>query len=168
MEKILIGTILRPQGLNGEIKCKLENPNYEILKNVTEVYLQNKDVPSRVVSKRFSGGYLYIKLGLIDCREKVELLRGFNIYAERKFLEIPDNEYVVSDIIGSDVVDESGASIGTLLDVQNFGATDIFVIEQYKREYLVPFVKDIVVNVLPVEKKIVVNRKNYDEAKVCE
>ena len=168
MEKILIATILRPQGLKGEIKCKLENSDFSIIKNVTEVYLEGKDIPTRIKSMTFRNGYLYLTIGTIDCREKVDLIRGFGIYAERKFLTIPDDAYMVDDLIGSTVYTEDGEAIGTLLDVQNYGASDIFVIEQYGREYMVPFVKDIVTKVNANSKTITVNKNKYNEAKICD
>ena len=52
MEKILIATVLKPQGLSGELKCKLENENYEVVKNITEVYLNDKEVPTKVAPER--------------------------------------------------------------------------------------------------------------------
>ena len=168
MEKIQIAVVVKPQGLNGELKCKLFNPNSEILKNVNKKYLEGKDVPSRVVSMRFLNDFMYLKLGTINSREKAELLRGFGIYVDKNLLEIPKDEFIISEIIGSIVQSEDGETIGTLVDVQNYGATDLFVIEQYKREYLVPFVDDIVKKVLPKQKLIVVNKTKYDEAKVCE
>ena len=168
MEKIQIAVVVKPQGLNGELKCKLFNPNNEILKNVKEIYLEGKDVPSRVVSMRFLNDFMFLKLGTITTREKADLLRGFGIYVDKNLVEIPDDEFIISDIIGSEVQDEDGNYIGTLNDVQNYGATDIFVIEQYKREYMVPFVNDIIKKILPKQKLIIVNRQNYDEAKVCE
>lgn len=168
MEKIQIATVLKPQGLNGELKCKLFNPNSEILKNVNEIYLEGKDVPSRVVSMRFLGDFMYLKLGTITSREKADLLRGFGIYIDKSLITIPDDEFIISDIIGSEVQSENGEHIGILKDVQNYGATDIFVIEQYKREYMVPFVGDVIKKVLPKQKLIIVNKNNYDEVKICE
>ena len=111
---------------------------------------------------------MYVKLGTINSREKVDLLRGFGLYAERSLISVPEDEYVIDEIIGSQVVDEDNNNIGELIDVQNYGATDLFVINQYKREYIIPFVDDIVVRIVPANKLIVVNRKKYDEAKICE
>ncbi|MBO7527469.1 MAG: 16S rRNA processing protein RimM, partial [Clostridia bacterium] len=139
-----------------------------ILKNVKEIYLEGKDVPSRIVSMRFLNEFLYLKLGTINSREKADLLRGFGVYVDKTLIDIPNNEYIISDIIGSEVLSEDGEHIGKLIDVQNYGATDLFVVEQYKREYLVPFVDDIVKKILPKQKQIIVNKKNYDEAKICE
>lgn len=168
MEKVLIATVLKPQGLNGELKCKLENENTEILKDVSEIFLGDKDVPSRIIAKRFAGGFMYIKLGVVNSREKAEFLRGYKIYANKQDIQIPEDEFLLSEIIGSKVFGLDGTLVGLLVDVQNYGATDIFVIEQYKREYMVPFVGDIFKKVDAKNKVIYVDEKKYNEAKICE
>ena len=168
MEKILIAQILKPQGLKGELKCKLLNPNYSVIENVNEIYLEGKDVPTRVKSKFYRNGYLYLTIGTIDSREKADLIRGFNIYAERKFLNIPEDEYMIDDLIGSTVYSEDGQELGNLVDIQNYGASDIFIIKQYGREYIVPFVEEIIIRVNIQSKIIVVNKLKYDEAKICD
>ena len=168
MEKILIATILKPQGLNGELKCKLENDNFDIIKDINEVFLNDKQVPTRVIAKKYRNGYLYLTLSMCNTREKADLMRNFRIFANRNDLTISDDEYMISDLINMEVVSESGDTIGKLLDVQNFGAGDILIVEQYKREYMVPFVKDIVLNVNKYTSTITVNKKKYDEAKICD
>ena len=168
MDKILIATVLKPQGLSGELKCKLENDNYSIIKNITEVYLNDKDIPTRILNKSFRLGYLYLKFNTINSREKADLLRNTKIYALRNQIEIPKEEYMVSDLIGLDVVSEAGEKIGKLTDVQNYGATDILIIEQYKREYMVPYIKSIVKKVDISNNTIVINKQKYDEAKICD
>ena len=168
MEKILIATILKPQGLNGELKCKLENDNFDIIKDINEVFLNDKQVPTRVIDKKYRNGYLYLTLSMCNTREKADLMRNFRIFANRNDLTISDDEYMISDLINMEVVSESGDTIGKLLDVQNFGAGDILIVEQYKREYMVPFVKDIVLNVNKYTSTITVNKKKYDEAKICD
>ena len=168
MEKILIAKVLKPQGLKGELKCKLENDDYSIIQNVNEIYLADKDVPCRIKEKAYRGGYWYITIGTINSREKADLIRGFKIFADKKFLTVPEDQYMIDDILGSVVYSEDGCEIGKLIDVQNYGATDLFVIQQYGREYMVPFVKDIILNVNPKLKTIIVNKSKYDEAKICD
>ena len=75
---------------------------------------------------------------------------------------------MVSDSIGLDVVSEAGEKIGKWTDVQNYGATDILIIEQYKREYMVPYIKSIVKKVDISNNTIVINKQKYDEAKICD
>ena len=168
MEKILIAKILKPQGLKGEIKCKLENDNFDIIKNITEVYLEGKDIPSRIKNMVFRGGYLYLTIGTIDSREKVDLLRGFNLYARADQIEMPEDEFMIDDLINCTVYTEEGQEIGKLVDVQNYGATDLFVVMQYGREYMFPFIDDIVKKINIQSKIIIVNKEKYDEAKLCE
>lgn len=168
MEKIEIAKVLRPHGLSGELKCKLYNPNLEFYNDLKEVYLEGKDIPSRVVSVRVLNDYIYLKLGTIDSREKADLLRGFGIYIDKSKMQIASDEYIIADLIGIDVIDENGEVIGKLVDVENYGASDILVITQYKRNYSVPFTQSIVKSVDILNKKMVIYRKNYDEAKICE
>ena len=168
MEKILIATVLKPQGLNGELKCKLENDNFDIIKDISEVFLNDKNVPTRIVDKKYRMGYLYLTLSMCNSREKAELMRNFKIYALREQLSMPDDEYMITDLIGMNVLSETGEEIGKLLDVENYGAGDILVIEQYKREYMVPFVKDIVLNINKSLNTITVNKTKYNEAKICD
>ena len=168
MEKIIIEKILKPQGLKGEIKCKLENENFSIIENITEVYLEGKDIPSRIKSMAFRGGYLYLTIGTIDSREKVDLLRGFKLYARADQITMPEDEFMIDDLIDCTVYTEEGQEIGKLVDVQNYGATDLFVVMQYGREYMFPFIDDIVKKINVQSKIITVNKQKYDEAKICE
>lgn len=168
MEKILIATVLKPQGLLGELKCKLENENFDVIKDISEVYLNDKDIPTRIAKKSFRAGYLYLQFNTINSREKADLMRNTKIYAKREQISIPENEYMITDLIGLNVVSENGEDIGKLVDVQNYGASDILIIEQYKREYMVPFVKDIVKRVSVTAGIVVVDKNKYDEAKICD
>lgn len=168
MDKILIATVLKPQGLSGELKCKLENENSDMIKDITEVYLNNKDVPTRIVKKRFLAGYMYVQFGTVNSREKADLLRNTKIYANREDILLQKNEYMIGDLVGLNLVDENMQTIGKLIDVQNYGASDILIVEQYKREYMVPFVKDIVLNVNIKDGYITIDKKKYDEAKICD
>lgn len=168
MEKILIAKVLRPQGLKGEIKCKLENDDFSVIENITEVFLEGKDIPSRIKSMAFRNGYLYLTIGTIDTREKVDLIRGFNLYARADQIKIPENEFMIDDLINCTIYSEDGKEIGKLIDVQNYGATDLFVVMQYGREYMFPFVDDIVKKINVQAKIIIVDKQKYDEAKICE
>lgn len=168
MEKILIATVLKPQGLLGELKCKLENENFDVIKDISEVYLNDKDIPTRIAKKSFRSGYLYLQFNTINSREKADLMRNTKIYAKREQIEIPENEYMITDLIGLSVVSVAGEAIGTLVDVQNYGATDILIVEQYKREYMVPFVNDIVKKVNIKQGIIIVDKNKYEEAKICD
>jgi len=168
MEKILIATILKPQGLSGELKCKLENENFDVIKNVTSIYLNEKEIPTRVIKKSYNNGYLYLTLGTINSREKAELVRNFKVYANKEDVIIPEDEYIIDDLVGSVIYSEDNQEIGKIIDIQNYGAGDLIVVMQHKREYMVPFLKDLIIKFVPNNKMVWFNKQLYDEVKVCD
>ena len=67
---------------------------------------------------------------------------------------------------GKDVVSESGEYIGVLVDIESYGSADVLTILEDKREYKIPFLTSIVLNVN--DNNIVVDKSKYDEVKICE
>lgn len=68
----------------------------------------------------------------------------------------------VADIVGSEVVDQSGVTLGILEDVlpSGGGGNDIWVVRSPslpKGEMLIPALKSVVLSVDPEQKKIIVN-----------
>jgi 16S rRNA processing protein RimM len=62
--------------------------------------------------------------------------------------------YQVSDLAGCSVVTEQGETLGELVDVLPSGGHDIFVVQQGKREFLIPALKDIVRNIDLAHKRL--------------
>ncbi len=55
--------------------------------------------------------------------------------------------YRVNDLDGCAVVTENGETLGTLKDVYPTGANDVFVVRGEEREYLIPALKDVVLEI---------------------
>ena len=62
--------------------------------------------------------------------------------------------------------DENNQHIGEVLSVQNYGASDILEVKDKWATFLVPFIKEVFVDVDINAKKITVNRKKYEEYKL--
>ena len=70
---------------------------------------------------------------------------------------VSDTSYFIADIIGLEVRDAvSGTVYGTLKDVINYGASDIYVISDGKKEYMLPATEDMVEEIV-LESHISVN-----------
>ena len=68
--------------------------------------------------------------------------------------ELEDDEYYIADLIGMDVVLEDGSKFGTLKDVMETGANDVYVVEDTKgAEVLLPAIKECILDV-DVEKNV--------------
>jgi 16S rRNA processing protein RimM len=78
--------------------------------------------------------------GIAD-RSTAEALRGTLIEVERDALPpLDEAEYYHSDLIGLACVDRTGAPIGTVAAVENFGAGDLLEVElEGGKKSLIPF-----------------------------
>lgn len=166
MEKLLIGKIIKPQGVKGECKIYPLTNDLSLFDNIKEVYLDNQVYKVESLVVRF--GFAYMKVESIIDRNMAEKLRNKKVYIAKDNASLKEDEYFIDDIIGFEVVDEYNDSVGKLINVEQFGAADVFVIYANKREYRVPFIADIVKKVDLINHTIIVDKKNYNEAKICE
>lgn len=164
MSRIVIGEILKPQGIKGEVKVKMKEE--EFFSNLSFVYLKSEK--TNITNLVIRGGYAYIKFEGCEDRNKAELLRGIRLKVDRECLPtFGDDEYLIEDLIELSVVDEEGFEIGEVKDILQYGATDIVVTGGKYGKWQFPLIKDIVVSVKISEKKIVVNREMFEGVK-CE
>jgi 16S rRNA processing protein RimM len=81
-------------------------------------------------------------------RDSAAQLRGHEVALPRDALpETGPNEYYWADLIGLEVVNTEGASLGTVASLFSNGAHDVMRIEAGKDERLVPFVGAVIRNV---------------------
>ena len=65
-----------------------------------------------------------------------------------KAVPLEEDEYFVADMIGMKVITEDGTEFGTLSDVMETGANDVYVIDSKEHgEVLMPAIKECVLNV---------------------
>lgn len=93
-------------------------------------------------------GFVYIKFKSINTRNDAEKYRNKTIKIEKSLLEETkeEDDFLVDDLIGMLLYDDKGEYVGQIVDILNYGATDIFVIEKEERQYEVPYVKDVFVS----------------------
>ena len=58
------------------------------------------------------------------------------------------DEYFIADLIGTKAIDEQEEEIGTIVDVLQTGANDVYVVKTpQKKEVLIPAIKDCILEV---------------------
>jgi len=156
-----VGKIICPWGIRGQVKVEPLTDDPKRFKNLPEVFIEFTDSPVffKIESVAFVKNYFpIIKLEGINSRQEAETLRGYYIKIPRKYaVKLPKGHFFICDIIGLHVYDESGTYIGTVKDVLQTGANDVYVVEsQDKKEILIPAIKQVVINVdLDNEKMII-------------
>ncbi len=166
MSVLVVGEILKPQGIRGELKVRPFTDTADVFKSFKNVIIGEENY--RVLSVRVGDGAVYLGLRGVPDRNAAELLRGKKITVLRE--EAPEPEegsYYIVDLLESTVVTEEGETLGVLKDIRQ-GASDIYTLDTGKKEVLFPAAKGVIVAVNVEEKKITVNKKRYLEVAVLE
>ncbi|MHC1785487.1 MAG: ribosome maturation factor RimM [Christensenellales bacterium] len=170
-EYLLVGTVLRPQGIKGQVKIKPETNDPERFLDLGTVYLQSKDayLPATLEDVSVRGGLVYACLNKADTRQAAEAQRGWALHIRRDDaapLE-PDTHYI-SDLIGCLVVDLQGAEIGRIKEVLQPGANDVYVIATSTGRILLPALKRVVPEVDVHRRLVTVDTSLFSEVAVIE
>lgn len=122
---VAIGTILKPRGLQGELKIDITYNRPAVFHDLKSVTI-GKQV-YQVARGSVQNGFAYLRLVGIDSIEKAEPLRNQKVQVPTEDLHLAENEVLSSDLIGFEVV-HRGKKIGTVASVENYGAGDFFEI----------------------------------------
>lgn len=140
---IEIAKILKPQGIKGELKALPLTNVLAVFDNMESCRVGRKNMKVQHISLR--QGFLYVKFEGIDSRNDAELYRNQDILIEKSIIEDlkEEDEFLVDDLIGMVICDDQGEMVGQVIDIENYGACDIFVLEKDGRKFEVPYVEDV-------------------------
>ncbi len=163
--KLKVGSVLKAQGIKGEIKlsCFLDDP--AMLCGISELYVGTNSYSVEHI--RPDGAFCYVKFAEIADRNAAEALRGWTVYADKNSVPLPDGRYFVEDLVGCNVVAD-GEYVGTVNNVLQYGAADVFECGGGKKKVSFPFLKDVVLSVNVERKTISVDGKRFAEVAVYE
>lgn len=152
------GKIVGTHGIKGMVRIQPWSDAGEFLTGFDRFFLDASGESSiGVKSVQPHGNVMLAKLNGVDTIEQAEQYRGKVIYISREDVELPEGRYFVDDLIGCTVYNTADALLGTLSDVSQTGANDVWHIAREGREYLVPAVDEVIVSVDTDAEKIVLD-----------
>lgn len=143
------GKIINKRGLKGELKIDSYCDSPQAFCSFDRVYLDcaGNDV-RKVLSAKIYKDFVYLLIEGVSSAESADKLRGKLVYINRDDMLLDDDTVFIDDIIGLNVYDaDNGIDYGTLEEVFNTGASDIYRIVKNGKEYLVPAVDEIVISI---------------------
>lgn len=169
-EYLLIGEVLRPQGIKGLVKLRPHTDDPERFIDLSQIYVktanQYQAVPVEEISVREDG--VYLRLNGARDRNEAEKQRGLMLYIDRAHARpLAENETFICDLIGCAVADRQGNRLGTIKDVLQPGGNDVYVIDTPKGEMLLPALKFVVPAVDPANGLVTVDETRLPEVAVC-
>jgi 16S rRNA processing protein RimM len=151
---LILGEILRPHGVRGELRVKLLTAHPEHLKKLQIVYIgagigARNVKPFTLASVKLLGdGYAIIRLGEVPDRNAADRFRmQMLMVALEDAVPLEAGEFYLYQLIGMAVVQEDGSHIGMLAEVIETGANDVYVVRSPERgEILIPVIDGVVLS----------------------
>ena len=149
-DRFQVGVIASTHGLSGEVNVfpTTEDPSrFKKLKEVTLHTNRGEELELHVQSARFFKKFVIVKFKEFNNINEVEKFRGCELTIARKdALKLEPGEFYCADLIGLDIVDEDGNTLGKVSDIIQTGANDVYEMTSENREdkVYIPAIKDCV------------------------
>lgn len=149
MEKLLqVGIISSTHGIAGEVKVYPTTDNPKRFKKLKSVILDTgkEKRELEVCQVRFFKQMVILKFREFQSINEVECFRGSSLYVTRENAVKPGrDEYFIADLIGMSVTSTEGEDLGSLADVIQTGANDVYVVEKEGcPQLLLPAIKECI------------------------
>lgn len=160
MEKIKIGKIVSAVGLKGEVKIYSyagSKERYESLARLIVATPGRGEKEYAIENVRYQKEMVIVKLAGVDDRNQAEALRESEVFiTEDDLEELPADTFYIRDLLGCRVLEaESGRELGTLSDVIQNSAHDLYQVELTDgRQALIPAVGQFIAAVDPAQREI--------------
>ena len=127
--KILVGKIVAPQGIRGDIRVQTFSEKPQDFQKFKIQSSKFKESDFRFIRAIPNSTVIVAHINGFDDRNAAETLRGTELYIDRGTLpELSSDEYYQTDLIGFTVV-RNNDTIGIVAGFQNFGAGDIIELD---------------------------------------
>lgn len=148
MESLLeVGQIVNTYGIKGFVKINPLVDDNNQFKSFKTLYIQEKKniKELQVEEVKFSKNLVLLKFKGIETIEQAEELRNIYIQAKRSDIKLEKGAHFIVDLIGLQVFTEEGELLGTLKEVLQPCANDVYIVEdEAKKEILLPAIPDVI------------------------
>lgn len=149
--KLQVGVISSTHGVRGEVKVFPTTDDVKRFKRLKEVILDTgkEEITLEIEGVKFFKQFVILKFKGYDNINDIEKYKGKSLLVTRaNAVRLRRDEYFIADLQGLTVVDEEDKVLGTLRDVMETGANDVYIIDMADgREVLVPAIKECILHV---------------------
>lgn len=160
-----VGTVVGSHGTDGEVKVLLTTDDPEHLLSIRRVFVGDEPLARRVLGARLHDRYALMRLKGITTPEAASALRGSPVrIAGSDARPLAPGEFYLYQLIGLTAFDEAGETLGTVADIMETGANDVFIISPPDggADLLIPNHPEVVLEIDPVAGRLTVRPLVYD------
>lgn len=156
-----VGVITSTHGIRGEVKVFPTTDDVNRFKKLKDIILDTgkEHITLEIEGVKFFKQFVILKFKGIDNINDIEKYKGKDLLVTREnAIELKKGEYFIFDLIGSIVTTDEGQELGELTEVIQTGANDVYVVTTpEKKDILIPYIKDCVLNIDIENKQIQVH-----------
>ena len=150
-ERLQVGVIASTHGVRGEVKVFPTTDDVRRFKKLKEVILDDgkQQRELEIEGVKFFKQFVILKFKGLDAIEDVEKFRKASLYVTREnAVRLRKDEYFIADLIGMQVDNEDGQPLGTLRDVLETGANDVYEVALADGgQVLIPAIRECILEV---------------------
>jgi len=142
---LVIGEVLRPQGVEGEVRVRVLTDFPEHFRVLKRAYLGQTLTPMIVEGTRFHQGCALLKFAGYDDRTAVESLRGALVQIPiEEAMPLAEDEYYLYQIVGLAAWTVQGEYLGRVREVLGTGSNDVYIVRGPRGEILLPAIEGVI------------------------
>lgn len=151
-----IGKILKSQGIKGEAKVMPTTSDIKRFSYLKDFYLVNDDDCDYDLNNdnsyaftsegvKYLNDAVVLKIKNIDTISDIEKYKGYSIYIDKEdALELKDDEYYISDLIGMKVSIDEKDITGEVTDIMELKNQYNLQVTIDGKDYYIPFAKEYI------------------------
>lgn len=151
-----VGVITDTHGIKGEVKVFPTTDDVNRFDYLKKAYIDSKEglIPVKVNSVKYFKQYVIIKFkGINDINDIEKYKKSPLLVTREDAVPLEEGQYYITDIIGINVYTDDGVNIGTLKEVLQTGANDVYIVRNSEnKEILIPAIKQCILDI-DLEKK---------------
>jgi len=154
MEYLYLGRIVNTHGIRGEVRI-ISSFKYKdrAFQAGSKIYIGKNHDEERIVTYRVHKNFDMTTMDGITNINDVLKYKGKNVFIKRSDLILEDGEFLDEDLIGMNVI-ISGKIVGVVVKIEKDKHQDKIVVNKEGKDYLVPYVYDIIKSINLEERSI--------------
>lgn len=160
MDFTIIGKIINTHGIRGEVKIFPLTDNIDRFNLLKYAYLGERKEKVVIENVRFHKGIVILKFKEYSDINDVLSFKDQYIYVDdENRVVLPENHFFIYDLLNCQVFDTEGTKLGFIKDIMQGASNDIYIVKDdiNNKEYLIPAVKQFIVDVNITNKKIIIS-----------
>lgn len=151
---VLIGKIVNTHGIKGELRILSDFDKKELVfKNNFNIYIGPTYIKETISTYRVHKEFDMVTLIGYNNINEVLKYKGLYVYIKREDLSLNKDEYIISDLIGMDII-ENNNILGKVVDFV-YNKTNTLLVVEGEKKYYIPLVDEYVIRVDLKNKQII-------------